>query len=399
MRDRRHFLRTSAVVSLSPTLPTFLSNAALTATHSRSDNGRILVVIQLDGGNDGINTVVPFKDEGYAQHRKELRLPENDLIKVTNDFAFHPRLRSASELFEEGRLSIVHGVGYPNPNRSHFESMAIWHTGSMDEELRRNGTGWIGEAISMRQTTSRPHAIHVGDEALPVALRGRRCTATTISNPTDLRLDLAGSVAHPKPSDDSDETLAEFLTKNVSEAYASADELTMATRSDANLRYPTSKLAHRLKLVSQMIKSGAVARVYYTSQSGYDTHAAQLPTHAALLGELSSSLKAFMDDLMESGLEDRVLVMAFSEFGRRVAENASIGTDHGTAGPVVLAGANLAHRSYGLLPKLTDLDSGDLKHTIDFRQVYSAVLSDWLDVAAPTSLQGFKSVELFENFI
>ena len=398
MQNRRDFIKASALVSLSPALPTFLSKAALAATERKEDNGRILVVIQLDGGNDGINTVVPFNDEGYAEHRKELRLAAKDLIKLTDDYAFHPRLRSASELFEDGRLSVVHGVGYPNPNRSHFESMAIWHAGSTEKELRHIGNGWIGDAISMGQLTSGPHAIHVGHEALPVALQGRRCTATTISNSADLqlRLDLADPLAPMKGSATSNASLSDFLTKSVSDAYVSAKELASATPSEATARYPNSRLAMRLKLVGQMIKSGAAARVYYTLQSGYDTHAAQLASHANLLGELSSSLRAFMDDLKESRLDDRVVVMAFSEFGRRVKENASFGTDHGTAGPVFLAGTKLTQRSYGQLPQLTDLDGGDLRYTIDFRNVYSAMLSDWLGFGSPTSMKGFKSLQLFD---
>ncbi len=398
MHNRRDFIKTSALVSLSPALPTFLFKAGLAATEPKADNGRILVVIQLDGGNDGINTVVPFKDEGYAQHRSDLRLPEKDLIKLTNDFAFHPRLRSASDLFQDGRLSVVHGVGYPNPNRSHFESMAIWHAGSTEQELRHVGNGWIGKAISMQQSTRGPHTIHVGDETLPIALRGRRCTATTISNAADLqlRLDLFDSAPHTKESVASNASLSDFLSKSVSDAYVSANELASATQSDATARYPNSKLAKRLKLVSQMIKSDAAARVYYTLQGGYDTHAAQLATHGNLLGELSSSLKAFMDDLKDSGLEDRVMVMAFSEFGRRVKENTSIGTDHGTAGPVFLAGTKLSQRSYGQLPRLDDLDDGDLKYNIDFRNIYSAVLSDWLGLRRPTSLEGFDALKLLE---
>ncbi|MEM9659246.1 MAG: DUF1501 domain-containing protein, partial [Planctomycetota bacterium] len=321
---------------------------------------------------------------------------------VSAEFALHPRLRSVSELFEEGRLSIVHGVGYPNPNRSHFESMAIWHAGSTAEERRHVGSGWIGEAVSMQTLAGGPHAVHVGDETLPVALRGRRCTAMSISGAEDLQLRLDIDELERTESAVEDHALAktngslsDFLTNSVSEAHFSAKELASATPGDATARYPRSKLGRRLKVVSQMIKSGAAARVYYTSQSGYDTHAAQLPTHANLLGELSSSLKAFMNDLKDSQLEDRVLVMAFSEFGRRVKENASIGTDHGTAGPVFLAGTSLAQRSYGQLPKLTDLDRGDLRHSVDFRHVYSAVLADWLELARPASLQGFDSLELF----
>ena len=235
---------------------------------------------------------------------------------------------------------------------------------------------------------------------MPVALRGRRCTAATISNAADLQLRL--KVDRPNVHDAHELTaptasLGDFLTKTVSEAYVSAQELAASTKNDNAARYPSNRLGKRLKLVSQMIKSGAAAQVYYTSLGGFDTHSVQLRTHGNLLGQLSGSLKAFMNDLKESGLEDRLLVMAFSEFGRRVKENASIGTDHGTAGPVLLAGTKLRSRSYGQLPKLTDLEDSDLKHNIDFRDIYSGVLSDWLGLERPKSTQGFDSLNLFAS--
>ncbi len=191
-------------------------------------------------------------------------------------------------------------------------------------------------------------------------------------------------------------SLTDFVTKSVNSAYTSAKELADSTKEDTKAKYPDSKLAKRLKLVGQMIKSDAAARVYYTSQAGYDTHAVQLPTQGNLLGELSSSLKAFMNDMKQSGLEDRILVMAFSEFGRRVKENASIGTDHGTAGPVFLAGNSLANRIYGESPSLLDLDQGDLKYSTDFRDIYSAILTDWLNINRPTTLGGFGTEGIFK---
>ena len=392
MLNRRHFLKNTALISFTPAIPAFLTKTTLGATEDKTD-GRILVVIQLSGGNDGINTVVPFKDEGYPKHRTGLRLPEKDLIKLTDEMAFHPRLRSASELFQDGRLSVVHGVGYPNPNRSHFESMGIWHAASTAKEDRELGNGWLGDAISLRTPSNGPHAIHVGDEDLPVALRGRRCTAITASSPADLQLTLSELAARDPPKANST-NLSEFVTKSVNNAYASAKELADSMKEDSGAQYPGSKLGKRLKLVGQLIKSSAAAPVYYTSQSGYDTHAAQLPAHGNLLGELSSSLKAFMNDMKQSGLEERVLVMAFSEFGRRVKENDSIGTDHGTAGPVFLAGTSLARRLYGQKPSLLDLDSGDLKYSMDFRNLYAAILVDWLHLSLPRSLSGFGMEQL-----
>ena len=393
MITRRRFLQSSALVSLSPTIPTFLANT-LSAAEAKQDD-RILVVIQLDGGNDGINTLVPLKDEGYAANRKVLRLPAKDLIKLTDDVGFHPRLRSASELFHDGRLAVVQGVGYPNPNRSHFRSMAIWHSASFDEQ-DHDGPGWLGQAISAKkQQTLGPDVIHVGVEALPVALRGRRCVATSIANSADMELTLSELGGHPVVAGSGD-NVSDFVSRSVLQAYASANELSRSAPAQGDApRYPGSQLSRRLKLIGQMIKSGGAARVYYTSQGGYDTHAVQLPTHADLLGELSSSLKAFLNDMQAAGLEERMLVMAFSEFGRRVAENGSLGTDHGTAGPVFLAGGAVKPGLIGDTPSLTNLVGGDLQHGIDFRSIYTTVLDNWLQIPPPAHLQEFERLSLF----
>ena len=395
MSNRRQFLKSSALFSLAPTLPTFLCRLAA-AAEAQPDNGRLLVVIQLDGGNDGINTVVPTKDEGYVQHRRALRLPEADLIKVADQFALHPRLQSISQLFEEGRLSIAHGVGYPNPNRSHFESMKIWQAGSTDPETLNSGNGWIGDAFGAASVIpGKTQAIQVGQESLPLALVGRRCNAATISNPADIQLRPEISQPSKGRFDSLDTSLIDFVSKSVSQAYVSAAQLRQATVEDSSARYPENRLGRKLKLISQLMKTGAGASVYYTSQAGYDTHAGQISTHADLLGELSSSIKAFMDDMKQSGMEDRVLVMCFSEFGRRVAENDSAGTDHGTAGPVLLSGTCLAERTYGELPLLTNLDDGDLIFNLDFRQLYSAIITDWLGLNVPAALRDYRMMRLF----
>lgn len=402
MFNRRDFLRSSAIVSLAPTLPTFLQSLANANQSARETEGRILVVIQLDGGNDGINTVVPFRDEGYAKHRRELRLPETDLIKVADDFSLHPRLRRVADLFEDSKLSIVHGVGYPNPNRSHFESMAIWNAGSTDKEQIEIGQGWIGSAMGEGGRSRDSQAIHVGDETLPVALRGRRCTAASISNPAELqssleKLGLAAKTSSEslKTANGSSDSLDAFLSRSVSDAFASAKELSTATKDNSTARYPDSKLGGRLKLVGQLIKSNTNARVYYTQQSGYDTHAGQLPTHASLLNQLSSALKAFNDDMHDAGMQDEVLVMVFSEFGRRVDENQSAGTDHGTAGPIFLAGTKLQQRSYGSIPSLTDLENGDPKFQLDFRHIYASIIKDWLELKSPSFLESYGLREMF----
>ncbi len=375
-------LRSSSLIALSPTVPGFLGRAARAG--SPDPDGRALVVIQLDGGNDGINTVVPGGDEGYARNRKALRLPADRLIKLADGVGLHPAMGAAGKLLESGRLAIVPGVGYPNPDRSHFRSMAIWQTARLDPE-DHGGPGWLGRGLDAAGP-GRAASMFVGAGTPPVALRGRRTTASSLERIEDLTLDSARpGVDAPAGGDD----LSAFVRRSALDAYAAADRLAeLGRRDDASARYPVTPLAGRLRLVARLLKGGFGSRVFYTTQGGYDTHAAQAPAHADLLGELSGALLAFLDDLAASGLADRVLVLAFSEFGRRVAENGSAGTDHGASGPVFLAGPGVRPGLIGKYPSLTDLDGGDLKVDVDFRRVYATLLTGWLGLPAAPALGG-----------
>lgn len=378
MFHRRELLRRSALLSLSPAIPGFLARTAAAAEAGR--DARVLVVIQLDGGNDGINTVVPFGDEAYGKLRRELRLPADKLHKVADGVGLHPSMRAAADLLEGGRLAIVQGVGYPNPNRSHFESMAIWQSARADGG-RGELAGWLGRALDQAHGVHAPAAMFVGEQSLPRALFSRRAVTTSFADSSDLGLVVRPPASPATEVPDGPRDLDDFVRRTVTSAYATANELeAAASRRDGATRYPESGLARRLELVSRSIKSGAGARVYYLIQPGYDTHAAQLPAHAELLREFSGGLKAFLDDLAATGLADRVVVLAFSEFGRRPAENGSSGTDHGTAGPVFLAGSAVRPGLAGTTPSLGDLRDGDLKWAIDFRSIYATVLDRWLGV-------------------
>jgi uncharacterized protein (DUF1501 family) len=384
---RRDLLRRSALLSLSPVIPGFLARTAA-ATPAGGD-ARILVVIQLDGGNDGINTVVPFGDEAYNKLRRELRLPAEKLHRIADGLGLHPAMRGAADLLESGRLTIVQGVGYPNPNRSHFESMAIWQTARLDRGAGEPA-GWLGKALDSAHASDGPAAVFVGEQSLPRALFARRAIATSFSDASDLALAIPPPpVSTPDPSSKPDD-LAAFVNRTVTTAYRSATELeAAASRRGSGVRpYPGTELARRLELVARSIKSGAPARVYYLVQPGYDTHALQLPGHAQLLREFSGGLRAFLDDLDSAKLSDRVLVMAFSEFGRRPAENGSLGTDHGTAAPVFLAGPKVKSGLVGKTPALGELQDGDLKWGIDFRSVYATLLERWLCVPSEPILGG-----------
>jgi uncharacterized protein (DUF1501 family) len=390
MLSRRDFLGRSALVALAPTVPLFLARSIHAAAPQR--DGRVLVVIELNGGNDGINTVVPFKDEGYAKNRKVLRLPEKQLLKLNDQTALHPALTDAAKLLESKRLAIVQGVGYPNPSRSHGGSMAVWQTARFDPEEHK-GNGWLGRALDGHAGAS---SLYVGTNALPIALRGRRSVASALSRLEEFHLmadPAVRTMASPQPAED----LSAFVHRSFLDAYTTCDRLTQAARvQEGGASYPATALAVRLQLIARLLKTGFAARVYYTAQGSYDTHASQLSTHANLLRELGGALRAFLDDLAAAKLAERVAVLVFSEFGRQVRENASAGTDHGTAAPVFLAGPGVQSGLFGTAPNLLDLVDNAPKMTVDFRRVYATVLEDWLGLPAKDTLGGnFDRLPLF----
>jgi uncharacterized protein (DUF1501 family) len=411
MLTRRDMVKTSlksaALVALSPTVPTFLAQTARAAAPQR--DGRVLVVIQLDGGNDAINTLVPFADEGYARNRKVLRVADKQLIRVNDRVGLHPALRDLGVLLDRGQLALVPGVGYPNPNRSHFECMSIWQTARLDLE-DHGGPGWIGRSLDDQAKTSETAiaagtaSLYIGEGAPSPALRGRRAGAASLERIEDLTLPTGwdrslmetrlGNQAEPNDS------LKAYVRRSVLDAYACAERVDGLTRRNAAsaATYPDTGLAVRLRTIAQLLKADLGARVFYTAQSGYDTHAGQLNTHDGLLRELATAIKAFMDDLTAARLSDRVTVMCFSEFGRRVAENGSAGTDHGTAGLLMLAGPGVRPGLHGSVPSLTDLVDGDPKVSTDLRQVYAALLEDWLSLPSLGALGSrFETMALFRS--
>jgi uncharacterized protein (DUF1501 family) len=421
MLSRRDFLKRSSLLALAPAVPGFLARTARAAVPQR--DGRVLVVLELNGGNDGINTVVPFADEGYAKHRKTLRLSKDRLVKVADKVGLHPSLGNFGKLLEAGQLVVAQGVSYPNPSRSHFRSMATWHTARLDAEEHKR-PGWLGRGLDAAGKGA--SALLVGAGPPPVAIRGRRSIASAIERPEDFSLAagadprraLAPSPPTPLPRGERGEEgpspptplprgergrgegddLAAFVQRSMLDAYATADRLARMAGDKDDVRYPQSGLASRLRLIARLLKAGLDTRVYHVLQSGYDTHSAQLFTHGNLLFELSAALKAFLDDLAAAKLAERVVVLLFSEFGRTVRENGSAGTDHGTAGPVFLAGPAVKGGLVGTTPSLLDLDPehGDLRRSLDFRQVYATVLEDWLGLPARETLGGaFERLPLF----
>lgn len=379
MLTRRQLLQSASLLTLSPVVPLFTLRTAQALAPAQDE--RVLVIIQLDGGNDALNTLIPFTDPEYSRLRPTLKADPREIVKVSANLGLHPALKPLTSLLEAGQLALVPGVGYPNPNRSHFESMAIWHTARFDPE-ERHGYGWLGRTLDPQAGTS--YAIGT---AVPGALRGRRSAAVALQRAEEMLLAEA-RILQPDPRPDPANDLLAFVQRQASDANQAAQQLSAVTGSDNAGPFPATELANRLRLIARMLKSRFSARVFYTLQPGYDTHAGQRYTHAGLLAELAGAVAAFFADLRTARQAERVTLLAFSEFGRTIQENSSAGTDHGTAGVVFLAGPGVRGGVHGTMPNLTDLIQGEPQITTDFRQIYATVLADWLGYQPPEILGG-----------
>jgi uncharacterized protein (DUF1501 family) len=405
-------LSSSTLVALgSTTIPAFLGRSALAAGQSKA-NERILVVVQLLGGNDGLNTVVPHGVDGYNRGRRLLRLPAGQLHKITPEIGLHPSMGAMAKLLEKGRLVVIQGVGYPNPDRSHFRSMEIWETGRLGNDAKALETGWLGRALDARppKPGQDPPGLHIGGRSMPIALRTKQTEVPSIDSLESYKLQIGGSEQEQRAQRGAlnqlaamdrrgDDPLLGFISRTTLSAYESSGRLEqLAKKKQGGPQYPNFGLARRLELIAQIIKADFGTRIFYTSLDGFDTHANQLGTHAALLNELADSIAAFHDDLSAAGQADRVATLTFSEFGRRVQENASQGTDHGAAAPLFLVGPAKKAGLCGAHPSLDDLDEGDLKFHTDFRRVYATLLADWLDCAPePIVGPGFEKMPLLRR--
>jgi uncharacterized protein (DUF1501 family) len=413
---RRNFLKTSLASSSlvamgSTTVPVFLSRSAQ-AAGSTKDGERILVVIQLLGGNDGLNTVVPHGIDGYNRARRILRLAPSQIQKITPEIGLHPGMSAMARLVEKGKVAIVQGVGYPNPDRSHFRSMEIWETAKLGNDASSLETGWLGRALDSqtRKAGSDPMGLHVGARALPLALRSKKTEVPSMENLETYQLKITGTDQEQKTTRTalsqlamverkSDDPLLGFIRQTTLSAYESSDRIEQLAKKPAGAtNYPNYGLARRLEVMARIIKAGFGTRIFYTSLDGFDTHANQLGSHAALLTELSDSIGAFHDDLAAAGQADHVALLTFSEFGRRTQENASQGTDHGAAAPVFVVGPVAKAGLIGAHPRFDDLDDGDLKFHTDFRRVYASLLGDWLGCKPEGVVgSGFEPVPLFRR--
>ncbi len=389
MITRRLFLRSSSLLALSSSVPLFMPRSMRAAGPDK--DARVLVVVEMDGGNDALNTIIPHADENYAKLRPKLKLDPERVLKVTDSVGLHPALRPLDKLLSIGNLAVMPGVGYPNPNRSHFESMAMWQTARFDaEELK--GYGWLGRAMD----PSSGNLLSVGAE-VPTALRGRRSTAMALRPRIEEVLLSDPLAAQAGIGPESADDLLAFVQRQAVDARFAAQKLAKLKDGKTITGYPRTELAERLKMVAKLLKADIGTRVFYTQQSGYDTHAQQRFRHANLLDEFAGAVSAFFADLKGAKLDERVMLLSFSEFGRTIQENGSAGTDHGTAGACFVAGPTVKGGLVGSVPSLTDLDDGEPKMTTDFRSVYATLLGAWLGLPADDLGKDVSPLALFAS--
>ncbi len=376
MSTRRDFLKISSLASAAMLMPGFLhklSGQSLTA------DGRKLVIIQLSGGNDGLNTVIPFEDDLYYKARPSLGIAKDKVLKLNDYQGLNPALEGLREIYDQGYLTVLNSVGYPNPDRSHFRSMDIWHTGSESDQYW--DTGWLGRYLD-HNCEGKPHQMIEVDGTLSLALKGTAGKGLAMTNPTQLKNTLRDPwiqhlTEHPPQIQDDD---LGYLYKTMTETHQSVNYISETVkRYRSTVSYPGQQLGQRLKLVAELINSGVETTVFYVSLSGFDTHVRQEAAHDRLLKGYSEAVAAFVKALQQAGNLDRTLIMTFSEFGRRVKQNASGGTDHGKANNLFLIGGQLTQPGvFNEAPNLSKLDDGDVSLGVDFREVYATLLENWL---------------------
>jgi len=353
-------------------------------------SGRSIVVIQLNGGNDGINTIIPYGNGAYYDARPKIAVKQADVLPIDAKVGFHPSLSEFDQFYKDKNLAVVQGVGYPDPNRSHFRSIEIWQTAQPDII---GDTGWLGRYLDYLtiSTAAKSEMLAVNvDPLLPKSLLARKVTVPSVSDvqafrfkvdplyQADRALQLQAFDDIYQGFDDKRAIVSKLRKSGIEANRASEKLINLVKDHKTTAKYPDGKLGSSLKFVAQMVSGGIGAKIYTLGYDGFDTHAGEVRTQANLLSGLGKSLKAFQDDLKQNGCEDKVIVLIFSEFGRRVAENGGGGTDHGTAAPCLVFGSGVKGGLYGEYPSLTDLDHGDLKYNVDFRTVYATIVDRWL---------------------
>jgi uncharacterized protein (DUF1501 family) len=375
--SRRKFIGSAALASAALFLPEFLRSAGI--RHEGRFTGRRLVIIQLSGGNDGLNTVIPFEDDLYYRLRPSLSLSSDQLIKINDLAAWNNALLPLHRLYENGEVAILNRVGYPNPDFSHFKSMDIWHSASAGQETVN--TGWIGRYLDSQCAECNAHVAIEFDDTLSMVMKGAKSTGLALKDPVQFYR-LTGNIfkKHDYITPATGNEPLDYMYKVMADAKESAGIIKEKfDLKETTATYPDHAFGKDLKTIASLINAGLDTTFYYVSLSGFDTHVNQLNKHNNLLKTFSGGISAFCDDLKKKNEFKNTLIMVFSEFGRRVKQNASNGTDHGAANVMLLIGGNLKQK--GLLnpvPDLSKLLDGNLDHEIDFRSVYATILSNWL---------------------
>lgn len=375
---RKEFLQIGSLATASLMLPKFLK--AFEQKKMVPPGNKVVVVIQFSGGNDGLNTVIPVTNDIYYKERPRLAIKKENALSLTNEVGLNPALEAFKGLYDEGNLSILNNVGYPNPDRSHFRSMDIWHSASNSNEYTY--TGWLGRYLDAQcKGCDKPTQILEVDDVLSLALKGNEKNGLAFTDPR--RLYSSSNERFYKEinaSHQQTEETVDYLYKTMSETLSSADYIfQQSKRNPTNSVYPATEMGKNLKTIASLIISDINTKVYYLSLGSFDTHVNQEGQQKRLFTELNDAVKAFTADLKKNNRFEDVLMMTFSEFGRRVSQNASNGTDHGTANNMFFISGGLKEKGIlNAMPDLKDLNEGDLKYKVDFKNVYATVLNKWL---------------------
>lgn len=367
--NRRNFLTlTGTFTGGSLLLPDFLH--AFGSQSNLVIGEQCVVFIQLNGGNDGLNTFIPFEDPLYYEYRTKIALSKNDILSKNKGMGFHPALKDFATMQQNGDLTIIQNVGYPQPNRSHFRSQEIWQTASDSNKYLNNG--WLGRFLDLQCQEHQPTAGINIDAIDNLSLKGNEPNSITVKDPNRFKINTKNDDAVKL----SDNPQLDFVRKIANSVYEGSDDIQKAlSKSIAEINYPKTGLGKNLEWIARLIKGNLNSKVYYTSQNGYDTHDNQNTIQQRNLSELNDAIFSFYTELKNAQLLQNVTLVIFSEFGRRVKDNGN-GTDHGTAAPLFIIGGNNKGKVIGKNPNLNDLDNGDLKYEIDFRSVYASLLQN-----------------------
>lgn len=379
--NRKDFLKLSALASGSIMIPGFIHGLGNSHSPIATEPGKKLIIIQLSGGNDGLNTFIPYRNDLYYQLRPSLSYNADSLLKVTSEMGFNKSMVAMQKIFDQGDMCIINNIGYPNPDHSHFRSMDIWTTASGSDQYL--DTGWLGRYLDSEcnPCTNAHQAVEV-DDTLSNALKGNKAKGLAVNNPDKLFRatrdeffrELSRNATFDKANSQS------YLYKTLAESTMSVGYIYEKSKVyKSEIQYPDNRFGNNLKLISELICSGSDTEIYYISLSGFDTHARQKMVHERLLETLSEGVSALISDLKKNNKFDSTMILAFSEFGRRASQNASEGTDHGEANNIMLFGGALKQKGFiNSQPDLKNLSQFNIKYQVDFRQVYATLLSNWL---------------------